>query len=194
MRGTREFVASSERLLLRPLDEGDIETVGAWLSDPILRRSYLVTEEELPGEEIIAGVVEWANGTEGVAAWAIEHRDGRLMGMGNWKPDLPFMWVYEIEVTLGPEIATGRGYGTEAHELVLEHLFATVQPDKAMGRIALFNEAMLAICPKLGATLEGRLRAHARLGDSPVDLAIFGILREEWEERRARRAVPVSGD
>ena len=64
---------------------------------------------------------------------------------------------------------------------------------KVFGRIALFNDAMLAICPKLGAVAEGRLRAHARLGDEPVDLMVFGILREDWEgDRRARSALSVS--
>lgn len=195
MHGTRTFVAASERLRLRPLDEGDIEEIGGWLGDAELRRSYLVTREEIPGEEVVRGAVEWASGTDGVAACAIEHADGRLMGMGNWKPDLPFTWVYEIEVTLGPAIETGRGYGTEAHLLVIDHLFETVESCvKLFGRIALFNDAMLAICPKLGAVAEGRLRAHARLGDEPIDLMIFGILREDWEEnRRARGAVSISG-
>ena len=188
------YVAASERLRLRPLDHRDVEEVGAWLGDHELRRSYLVTREEIPGDAVVRGVVEWAQDSAGVAAWAIEHVDGRLMGMGNWKPDLPFAWVYEIEVTLGPAIETGRGYGTEAHRLVIDHLFETVDDcAKLFGRIALFNDAMLAICPKLGAIAEGRLRAHARLGDEPIDLMIFGILREDWEEeRRARSALSVS--
>ena len=190
--GDRTYVAHSERLRLRPLDEGDVEQVGAWLDDPLLRRSYLVTEDRLDGRAVVQGVIEWARGTDGVAAWAIEHHDGRLMGMGNWKPDVPFLWVYEIEVTLGPAVATGRGYGTEAHQLVIDHLFETIRPAKAFGRIALFNDAMRAIVPKLGATEEGLLRAHARLGDRPVDLVVAGMLLEEWEaSRRAGRAVPV---
>jgi N-acetyltransferase len=190
--GDRTFVAHSERLRLRPLDDGDVEQVGAWLDDPLLRRSYLITEDRLDGRAVVQGVVEWARGTDGVAAWAIEHHDGRLMGMGNWKPDVPFLWVYEIEVTLGPAVATGRGCGTEAHRLVIDHLFETIRPAKVFGRIALFNDAMRAIVPKLGATEEGLLRAHARLGDRPVDLVVAGILLEEWEaSRRAGRAVPV---
>lgn len=191
--GHRTYVAESERLRLRALDEGDVEAVGAWLDDPILRRSYLVTEEPMDGQDVVSGVVDWARRGDGVAAWAIEHHDGRLMGMGNWRPDVPFVWVYEIEVTLGPIVATGRGYGTEAHQLVIDHLFETVRPAKVFGRIALFNDAMRAILPKIGATEEGLLRAHGRLGDERVDLVVAGILLEEWEEsRRARRAVPVS--
>lgn len=194
MHGTRTFVAASERLRLRALDEGDVDVVGGWLADPQLRRSYLVTTDEIPGAEVVRGVIEWARGTDGVAAWAIEHADGRLMGMGNWRPDLPFGWVHEIEVTLGPDIEPGRGYGTEAHQLVIDHLFTTQAGcAKLFGRIAIFNEAMLAICPKIGAVPEGRLRAHARLGGEPIDLMVFGILREDWEEdRRARGAVRLS--
>lgn len=188
----RIHVAQSERLRLRALDEGDIEAVGAWLEDPVLRRSYLVTEDDFDGADVVRGVVDWARGTDGVAAWAIEHHDGRLLGMGNWKPDLPFMWVYEIEVTLGPEITTGAGYGTEAHRLVIDHLFATVRPAKVFGRIALFNDAMRAILPKIGATEEGVLREHARLGGRPIDLVVAGILLEEWEASRdAGRALSV---
>lgn len=182
---TRSYVASSARLRLRLLDEDDVEPVGMWLADAALRRSYLVTDEEVPGEETISDVLAWSRADEHVAAFAVEHADGRLMGMGNWRPDLPFHWVYEIEVTLGPEIVTGHGYGTEAHQMVIDHLFSSVaHVEKVMGRIALFNEAMLAICPKIGAQQEGRLRAHARVDGKPIDLAVVGVLRSEWERRR----------
>ncbi len=66
---TRSYVAKSERLLLRPLDENDVEEVGGWLDDPLLRRSYLVTEDRLDGRDVVQGVVEWARGADGVAAW-----------------------------------------------------------------------------------------------------------------------------
>ena len=184
MQVTHVHVAGSERLLLRPLDEDDVAPVGAWIEDDELRRSYLVTDAAVPGEESIRGLIEWAGADHRVRGWAIEHRDWGLVAMGNWRPDLPFDWVYEIEVTLGPAVAKGRGLGTEAHRLVIDHLFRSVpEAEKVMGRIALFNEAMLAICPKIGATAEGRLRSHARVDGRPVDLMVVGILREEWERR-----------
>lgn len=79
----RSYAATSERLQLRLLDRADVATIERWLDDAEIRRSYLL------------------------AAWAIEDHAGSLLGMGNWRPDPPFPGVFEVEVTLGPDVPKG---------------------------------------------------------------------------------------
>lgn len=181
----RSYAATSERLQLRSLDRADVDTIGRWLEDPELRRSYLLTAEPVPPETIL-GVIEWAESEEHVAAWAIEDHAGSLMGMGNWRPDLPWVDVFEVEVTLGPHVPKGRGFGTEAHVLVIGHLFDTKQPRKVIGRAAAFNAPVIALARKLGAEEEGRLRRHVRIGDEVVDLVVWGLFPDTWHAHRTK--------
>jgi RimJ/RimL family protein N-acetyltransferase len=180
----RPYVATSERLQLRALDRTDVDTVERWLADAEVRRSYLLGADSVPSGTIL-GVIELAEAEEHVAAWGIEDAGGELIGMGNWRPDLPFPDVFEIEVTLGPNVPKGRGFGTEAHAIVIGHLFDTEGPRKVVGRAAAFNAPVIALGRKLGFEEEGRLRQHLRIGDELVDLVLFGLLRETWDERLA---------
>lgn len=182
MSEAKTYAAATERLRLRPLEHDDVATVEGWLEDADVRRSYLLTDEAVP-ENTILGVIEWAKGGEHVAAWAIDDGSGALVGMGNWRPDAPFAEVYEVEVTLGPDVPRGQGYGTEAHALVIGHLFETENARKVVGRAAAFNTPVIVLAQKLGFEEEGRLRRHARIGDELVDIAVFGLFRETWHER-----------
>ncbi|MGI8574120.1 MAG: GNAT family N-acetyltransferase [Egibacteraceae bacterium] len=179
------YVATTERLQLRLLDRSDVDTIGRWLQDVAIRRSYLLTTEPVSPETIV-GVIEWAESEQHVGAWAIEDRAGSLLGMGNWRPDVPFPDVFEVEVTLGPDAPKGQGFGTEAHALVIGHLFETEQPRKVVGRAAAFNAPVIALGRKLGFEEEGRLRAHIQIDGEPVDIVLFGLLQETWHERLAR--------
>ncbi|MBA2299399.1 MAG: GNAT family N-acetyltransferase [Chloroflexi bacterium] len=180
----RSYAATSERLQLRLLDRADVDTIERWLDDTDIRRSYLLTTEPVtPGT--ILGVIEWAENEQHVAAWAIEDHAGSLLGMGNWRPDLPFPDVFEVEVTLGPDVPKGRGFGTEAHALVIGQLFDTEQPRKVVGRAAEFNAPVIALARKLGFEEEGRLRRHVQIGDELVDLVLLGLFPETWHERFA---------
>lgn|GEM_PF-1068350 len=183
------YVAASERLLLRPLTRADLPVIGRWFSDERIRRFYLLTEEGV-GADTLAEAIEWARHDPDVAAWAIEERDGTLAGLGNWRADPVFRDVYEIEVTLGPHMPGGRGYGTEAHALVLDHLMRTRPAAKVTGRALADNHAVIALAARLGFVEEGRLRRHVQIGKERVDLVVVGILREEWE--RSRQARPYA--
>lgn len=188
------YVAASERLLLRPLARADLPEIERWFEDARIRRFYLLTEQGVDASTL-ERAIEWSSSDPDVAAWAIEERDGSLAGLGNWRADPLFRDIYEIEVTLGPHMPAGRGYGTEAHALVLDHLMRSRPAAKVVGRALADNFAVIALARRLGFVEEGRLRRHVRIGEERIDLVVMGILREEWERRRAfdaPRAVAVS--
>ncbi|MEJ7656499.1 MAG: GNAT family N-acetyltransferase [Thermoleophilaceae bacterium] len=178
--------------MLRPLTEAEVPTVGGWLADRTLADAYVATEEELGAEEV-EGALELAREVESVGAWAIDHRDGGLIASSYTKPDFPWEAVHECEVTLSPELPKRQGYGLEAHQLVVDHVFRS-RPEvvKVMGRAAGFNAAAIRIMEKLDARREGTLRHHIELRGERFDLAIYGLLREEWEQTGAdQRRVPL---
>jgi RimJ/RimL family protein N-acetyltransferase len=187
-----QYVAGTDRLLLRPLTHDDVECVGRWLQDPAIARAYLGSAESF-GVEDVAGVLDWAAQEEAVNAWAIDHRDGGLVASSNTRPDFPWTSVFEAEVTLSPDLPKRQGYGLEAHHLVVDHVF-TSRPEakKVMGRAIAFNHAAIAIMGRLGLSQEGCLRRHVDFGGEEFDFVIYGVLRAEWEQTRpAARSVAL---
>jgi RimJ/RimL family protein N-acetyltransferase len=87
-------------------------------------------------------------------------------------------------ITIGERDAWGRGYGTEATELMLAHAFTRL----ALHRVALtvfeFNTRAIRSYEKCGFVVEGRARdAILREGRFWAEIHM-SILAPEWEARR----------
>ncbi|WP_331746366.1 GNAT family N-acetyltransferase (plasmid) [Streptomyces sp. NBC_00846] len=84
----------------------------------------------------------------------------------------------------GIEIARdhrGRGYATEATELILTYMFAEQRYNKCEIEVYAFNDASLALYRKLGFVEEGRLRQHEFFAGSYHDVVLLGITAtEHW--------------
>ncbi|HWU05760.1 MAG TPA: GNAT family protein [Streptomyces sp.] len=79
----------------------------------------------------------------------------------------------------------GRGYATEATELILTYMFAEQRCNKCEVEVHAFNEASLALYRKLGFVDEGRLRQHEYFAGGYHDVVLLGITAAEyWATRR----------
>lgn len=95
--------------------------------------------------------------------------------------------LYEIDLhnhvaSIGVSLAhsKGRGLGYTAHVALLDLAFGRGDIYRVIGHVKAPNTPAIRIAERLGMTLEGRLRSHRRLAGAPVDLLVFGILRDEW--------------
>jgi tRNA-Thr(GGU) m(6)t(6)A37 methyltransferase TsaA len=111
--------------------------------------------------------------------------EGKLVGM------VSFYWEHEASkwlevgiVIYDPAYWNG-GYGTEALSLWVDHVMST----KDIPRIGLTtwsgNERMMAVAEKIGMQLEGRMRHCREYNGKRYDSIRMGMLREEWEARKA---------
>lgn len=80
----------------------------------------------------------------------------------------------------------GRGFGTEAVGAVLRYAFEDLDLHRVHAVHFTRNPASGRIMQKVGMTYEGTLRQHILKWDTFEDVALYGILREDW--RRARAA------
>ncbi|MFD6277350.1 GNAT family N-acetyltransferase [Streptomyces sp. NPDC060209] len=74
----------------------------------------------------------------------------------------------------------GRGYATEATELILTYMFAERRFNKCEVEVYAFNEASLALHRKLGFVGEGRLRQHEYFAGGYHDVVLLGITATEY--------------
>ena len=74
----------------------------------------------------------------------------------------------------------GRGYATEAAAAMLRFGFQTLKLNKIHASHMTRNPASGRVMQKIGMVQEGLLRQHALKWDQFVDLAVYGLLAEDW--------------
>jgi RimJ/RimL family protein N-acetyltransferase len=88
-------------------------------------------------------------------------------------------------ITIGESDAWGKGYGTEATQLMLDHAFGTL----GLHRIALFvfefNVRALRAYERCGFVVEGRARESIWRDGRWWDEMAMSVLESDWRKRRA---------
>jgi RimJ/RimL family protein N-acetyltransferase len=74
----------------------------------------------------------------------------------------------------------GRGYATEAAREVIRYGFEDCSLLRIFAGIFTRNPASGRVLQKVGMQYEGTLRHHQKKWDEYMDVAFYGILREEW--------------
>ena len=89
----------------------------------------------------------------------------------------------EIGMVIAGTEDRGRGYGTEALELLAEFAFNSLGLERIELEVHMENAAALRCYQKAGFTLEG-VKRHAYYNDGRfADLGMMSILREDWLAR-----------
>jgi len=191
MTGTLPNISiSTERLVLRPLDEDDVpalaemmndEQVGAWTSVPL---PY--TEADARSWVTDTAPAERAEG-RGIVFAVTEFLTQRLVGMVHLRNTDWRVRASEIAYVIAPW-ARGEGYATEAALATAHWLFHDQKFERIELRTAAGNTASQQVAQKIGCISEGVLRnawiARARTGDGVwtdvrTDVIVWSLLPED---------------
>lgn len=85
-----------------------------------------------------------------------------------------------IGLGLGRRENWGKGYGTEAMQLVLKFAFDELNLHRVQLTVFAYNERAIALYEKLGFVREGAFREHIRRDGRAYDMLLYGLLRREW--------------
>ena len=112
--------------------------------------------------------------------WAIEV-DGIIYGIVSyyWEHE-PSKWL-EMGIVFHEAPSWGKGLGTRALKLWMNHLFQTMPLVRVGFTTWSGNERMIRVGEKLGMTQEARIRKVRYYNGHYYDSIRMGILREEWE-------------
>jgi [ribosomal protein S5]-alanine N-acetyltransferase len=162
---TEDDLGFLERLDADPEALGPFEWVG--FRDPRARRRRWERDGWV-GEDATAVAVALADGTvAGIASWRAQDRGGPQGG------------CYEIGLALLPE-HRGRGLGTAAQRLLVDHLFGTTIANRLEATTDAGNVAEQKALERVGFTREGVLRGAVFRDGAWRDLVLYGLLRERW--------------
>jgi RimJ/RimL family protein N-acetyltransferase len=112
--------------------------------------------------------------------FVIEKKDGTKIGLITHYVVLPSKRM-EIgyNLILGER---GKGYGTEAVQIMVDHLFLTKDIVRIQAVTNVENVPSQRVLEKAGFVREGTLRRVSHTEQERGDAYIYSIIREEWKE------------
>jgi len=179
-----------DRVVLRRHLPGNVSAFQRWYSDPEVARLARYQDGPMRADEIDRFFQLRALGAESLTMAIHERATGRLIGSCAFSQVDGENGSAMYHITIGEKDTWGRGYGTEATQLMLDHAFGTL----GLHRIALtvfeFNERAIRAYRRCGFIVEGRARESIWRDGRWWDELAMSVLSSEWRARRADLGEP----
>jgi RimJ/RimL family protein N-acetyltransferase len=171
-------------VVLRPHNGRNLPAFKRWYGDPEVARLTRYQEGPMRPDEVerffearVAGV--------GSLALAIHLADtDRLIGTCAFSQLDGDNGSALFHITIGEPDCWGRGYGSEATALMLEHAFGPLGLHRVALAVFEYNERAIRAYRKVGFSVEGRSREAIWRGDRFWDEIQMSILEDEWRAGR----------
>ncbi len=181
------------RVQLRPFEEQDAPVLADWINDPEVRQ-YLLARfpKSIKDEREWISEMSSGSGVPRDVVLGIELRKGRrLIGtIGLHLID----WTNRRAMTgmfLYPAAVRGKGYGTEAKNLMLDYAFGELGLYSLYALALAGNEASIRALRGQGYTQSGVQRRAILSRGKRVDLLYFDLTLDEWEMMRGIHHPPA---
>ncbi|MGI0054257.1 MAG: GNAT family N-acetyltransferase [Thermoplasmata archaeon] len=180
-----ETTLRGARVDLAPVGPEVLETLYRWYQDPELVAPF--DRYETDTFDAFSESVRTADGDPRSLAprFAIERReDHQLLGCVGHYLAHPVLEYVDVWYVLGRSSERGHGYGTEAVELLIDHVFARSNIERVGATCDVENIGSKRLMEKLGLLPEGRLARALLHHGSWHDVFVYGITRSRWAEVR----------
>ncbi|WP_435897261.1 GNAT family N-acetyltransferase [Streptomyces tsukubensis] len=180
-----------EKVTLRPFTEADVPVMAAILDDPeVLRFTGSADDASGPGAadpQATAALHTWYTSRndqhDRLDLAVVDRTSGRVVGevvLHEWDPTNRNC---RFRTLIGPE-GRGRGLGTEATRLIVDHGFEHIGLHRIVLSVFAFNPRARRVYEKVGFVAEGVEREVLRHGDTWVDATAMSVLAHEWQALR----------
>ncbi len=176
----------TERLVLRELHADDARAVAQRAGDRKVARYLIAVPSPYPlglaSRWITSRIAWWPQGRGVTLAVARREQPAELLGTVSLRRFVRDRRA-ELGYWLGADV-WGHGFATEAAGALVDFGFAELGLARIYAHVLEGNDASCRVLDKLGMINEGIRRQHVRKGKRLLDVVLFGMLRDEWEERR----------
>ncbi len=156
-----------------------------WYSDPEIARLTRYQQSPLSSDEVQRFFYARIMGTD-FLAMAIHVRDtDRLIGTCAFSQLDGDNGSTLYHITIGEPDAWGKGYGTEATELMVAHAFRRLGLHRVALTVFEFNTRAIRAYEKCGFVIEGRAREAIFREGRYWDEIHMSVLLEDWEARNS---------
>ena len=188
MRARNWFPAAipGRTVVLRPHTGRNLPAFKRWYGDPEVARLTRYQEGPMPADEVERFFEARVAGVSSLAL-AIHLADtDRLIGTCAFSQLDGDNGSALFHITIGERECWGRGYGTEATALMLEHAFGALGLHRVGLAVFAYNERAIRSYRKVGFVLEGRSREAIWREGAFSDEIHMSILAHEWQAIRGR--------
>ena len=178
-----DWPLETERLMLRPFEEGDLGALHKIYSNAdVVRWLYheprsLVETRALLGRKVASS--QFTAADEWLSAAVVERETGQFVG------DVVLHWVSdehktgEIGFSFDPD-QQGRGYATEAARALLAFAFDGMGFHRVIGRLEARNTASARVLEKLGMRREALFVENEWVKGEWQSELVYAMLEHEW--------------
>jgi RimJ/RimL family protein N-acetyltransferase len=173
-----------ERVTLRPIRSEDLEGFIAAHTDIRNRGAFfplgVLSEARIRAEFAENGLWQREEGTLLIVSPA-----GEMAGHIEFFKPVGYWDAWELSYQLYDDAFAGRGYVSEAVQLLVDYLFATKKQHRIQLVIVPENAASRRIAEKCGFTLEGTARGAFFNDGRNQDVLLYSLLRDDPRPWRA---------
>jgi RimJ/RimL family protein N-acetyltransferase len=174
-----------ERVLLRPIKKADIQLFLKWFNDPEVTQylSFYFPLTEMAEEKWLQESATVRAHTDVVLVIeATNNETSQPIGsIGLSQINLKDREAM-FGIAIGEKEYWGKGYGTEAAQLIIRYGFEQLNLHRIFSAAYSFNERSLKVHRKLGFVEEGIRRKAVFKNGQYWDMVEFGILVDEWKD------------
>jgi len=174
---------TGKHVYLRPLDRNDLTYILKWSNDPEIRG---LTGEVRPMS--LAKVEEFYERvkSDDQRVWFIIalQEDDRVIGEAGLLRMFPAWRTTDLTIIIGERETWGKGYGTEAINLLLDYAFGYLNFHRVAIGVVCLNEAALGFYEKVGFRKEGVQREGYYYNHAYYDFVMMSILEDEYRALR----------
>ena len=165
---------------LRRHAPGNLATFQRWYSDPEVARLTRYQDGPMRPEEIERFFTARVLGPDTFTMAIHERASDRLIGTCAFSQLDGDNGSALFHITIGEKDAWGRGFGTEATQLMLDHAFTRLGLHRVGLSVFSFNERAIRSYLKAGFTIEGRAREAIWRNGRLWDEISMSVLESEW--------------
>jgi RimJ/RimL family protein N-acetyltransferase len=178
-----EFIEGRSVMLRRHVP-ANVTAFQRWYSDPEVARLARYQDGPMRPDEIDRFFQLRALGTESLTMAIHEATTDRLIGSCAFSQVDGENGSAMYHITIGEKDMWGRGLGTEATQLMLDHAFGTLGLHRIALTVFAFNERAIRAYQRCGFVIEGRSRESIWRDGRWWDELAMSVLSSEWHERR----------
>lgn len=178
---------STERLILRPFEDKDVNDFFKLMSDPeVINQTtaleLLHTKKEV---EDLIGKIKQTYAADFKRGWMVigivEKQSNTLIGYCGFFSYTPTFARAELGYALAKEY-WGKGYITEATRALLDFGFNVMKLNRIEATVFPENPGSIRVLEKLGMEYEGILRQHISRNGVFRDRLMYSVLKSEWKK------------
>jgi RimJ/RimL family protein N-acetyltransferase len=177
-----------DRVLLKRHVSSNLAAFMRWYADPEVSRLTRYQDGPMARPEIERFFEARVLGSDSLAMAIHERATERLLGTCAFSQLDGENGSALFHITIGEKDAWGKGFGTEATRLMVEHAFERLRLHRIGLSVFAFNERAIRSYRRAGFVIEGRAREAIRRNGRWWDEVEMSILDSDWRAQQAAAA------